>query len=191
MKTYHAAIFITYSELADAVNRWTNGFFQSAVTAGAEQDEDDWGILLYNLQPGDRKKFDELFQQYDTVGDYDPDMEWPIKPENLASLPVWVSNRIVEEIFNVSIERCAAMYDGVYFLLSSAEEAQDKDGICPVCGAEIEYDGDEDDDGNGGGWWDWECPGCGATGRAGFDKVFDRHYNVVDKDGNPIPGRPE
>ena len=191
MKQYSAAIFATYQELADAVNRWASGFFQSTVTAGAEQDESDWGILLYNLRPEDREKFDALFQQYDTVGDYDPDLEWPMNPENLASLPVWVSNRIVEEIFNVSIERCAAMYDGVYFLLSPAEEEQDKDGICPVCGAEIEYDGDEDDDGNGGGWWDWECPKCGASGRAGFDKVFDRHYNVVDKNGNPIPGRPE
>lgn len=190
MKQYNAAIFATYQELADAVNRWANGFFQSAVTAGAEQDEDSWGILLYNLRPEDREKFDALFQQYDTVGDYDPDLEWPINPENLASLPVWVSNRIVEELFHVSIERCAAMYDGVYFLLSPAEEAQDKAGICPVCGAEIEYtDGREDQD--EGGFWAWECPACGATGREGFDRVFDRHYDVKDKNGNQIPGRPE
>lgn len=191
MKQYSAAIFATYQELADAANSWVNGFFQSAVTADAGQDEDDWGILLYNLQPGDREKFDALFQQHDTVGDYDPDMEWPSTPPYVATLPVWVSNHIVEKIFGLSIQECAAVYDGVYFLLSSEDKKHDEDGICPVCGAEIEYDGDEDDDGNGGGWWDWECPECGATGRAGFDKVFDRHYNVVDKDGNPIPGRPE
>lgn len=91
----------------------------------------------------------------------------------------------------MSIERCAAMYDGVYFLLSSAEEAQDKDGICQSAAPKSSVTATKMMHGNGGGWWDWECPGCGATGRAGFDKVFDRHYNVVDKDGNPIPGRSE
>ena len=67
----------------------------------------------------------------------------------------------------------------------------DEDGICPVCGAEVKYDGNEEDDGNGGGTWGWDCPECGASGKAGFNKVFDRHYNVTDGDGESIPGRPD
>ena len=64
----------------------------------------------------------------------------------------------------------------------------DKQGICPVCGAEIEYhDNIKIDD---GGVYEWTCPSCGASGEEGYDEVFDgHHYNVTDADGNKIPGR--
>lgn len=64
----------------------------------------------------------------------------------------------------------------------------DEDGVCPVCGAEIEYEGDNevDDDGT---IVSWECPECGATGKTGYTSVFDRHYRVQDKNGNEIPRR--
>lgn len=66
----------------------------------------------------------------------------------------------------------------------------DEDDICPVCGAEIEYEGDNevDDDGT---IVSWECPECGATGKAGYIGVFDRHYKVCDADGNEIESRKE
>lgn len=191
MKDFTSAAYLKYEELAGAANLWAKKFFGSEVAAGAEQDEDSWGITL-QLHPEDREKFDALFQQYDTVGDYDPDFEWPSTPPYVATLPVWVSNHIVDEIFGWSIQECAAVYDGVYFLLSSEEAAEDGDqeGICPICGADIEYDnGREDED--EGCFYAWECPECGATGQEGFDRVFDRHYDVKDKDGKPIPGRPE
>lgn len=58
-----------------------------------------------------------------------------------------------------------------------------KDGICPLCGSDIEYEGayDHDDD---GATLDWTCPNCGATGKAGYTFVFDQHYKVQDANGN-------
>lgn len=66
----------------------------------------------------------------------------------------------------------------------------DEEDICPVCGSEIEYDGDNqiDDDGT---IVSWTCPGCGATGKSGYTSVFDGHYLVHDGDGNEIPERKE
>ena len=66
----------------------------------------------------------------------------------------------------------------------------DAESVCPVCGKEITYDGaiNLDDD---GGCYPWTCEYCGATGKEGFNFAFDRHYNVQDKNGKPIPGRPE
>lgn len=61
----------------------------------------------------------------------------------------------------------------------------DEEGSCPICGGELEYEGDEPQD--DGGVYEWTCPGCGATGKEGYNKVFDRHYDVHDGDGNPYP----
>ncbi len=60
-----------------------------------------------------------------------------------------------------------------------------EDGICPCCGAEIEYDGpyDHDDD---GATLPLYCPKCGASGKAGYTFVFDGYYKVQDKDGNDV-----
>lgn len=66
----------------------------------------------------------------------------------------------------------------------------DEEGICPVCGASIEYTGDDDID-DDGGKHSWTCPKCGASGEEGYNAVFDRHYNVVDANEEEIPGRPE
>ena len=63
------------------------------------------------------------------------------------------------------------------------EHGTQKSGICPLCGSELEYG--EDIPLDDGGVYEWTCPACGATGKEGYDKVFDRHYNVCDGDGNP------
>lgn len=61
----------------------------------------------------------------------------------------------------------------------------DKEGICPICGGELEYGCDEPVD--EGGYYDWTCPSCGATGKEGYIKVFYQHYDVYDGDGSPYP----
>lgn len=60
-----------------------------------------------------------------------------------------------------------------------------KDGICPLCGKEIDYVGayEHDDD---GATLDWECPSCGASGKSGYTFVFDQHYCVQDGNGNAV-----
>lgn len=64
----------------------------------------------------------------------------------------------------------------------------DMEGICPVCGAEIEYcDSHEMTD--DGGLIPWECPSCKATGKEGYNRVFDQHYDVCSENGEPIPDR--
>lgn len=68
--------------------------------------------------------------------------------------------------------------------------SDDKEGICPVCGGQVWYTGRHQFDDSGGTYW-WVCPHCGASGEEGYNRAFDRHYNVADKDGNPVPGRPE
>lgn len=72
----------------------------------------------------------------------------------------------------------------------SDETKRDREGICPVCGAEIEYnDNIQLDD---CGVYPWECPSCDARGEEGYVELFDgHHYNVVGADGKPIPGREE
>lgn len=66
----------------------------------------------------------------------------------------------------------------------------DKEGICPVCYADIVVDTFDTFDGadliKG-----WRCPKCGATGEERYQKTFDRHYNVRDEHGKAIEYRPE
>lgn len=65
---------------------------------------------------------------------------------------------------------------------------EDQQGVCPACGGELRYTDNEQMD--GGGVYHWICEGCGATGKEGYDEVFDgHHYEVRDADGNAIPGR--
>lgn len=74
--------------------------------------------------------------------------------------------------------------------IAPVDSGGDKEGICPVCGGELEYRGIEV--GDDGGVEHCECRECGATGDQGYDEVFDgHHYNVRDADGKPIPGREE
>lgn len=62
----------------------------------------------------------------------------------------------------------------------------DAEGICPVCGAEIDYcDSHEMTD--DGGLIPWKCPSCGATGKEGYNRVFDQHYDVCSENEAPIP----
>lgn len=60
-----------------------------------------------------------------------------------------------------------------------------EDGICPLCGKEIDYIGayEHDDD---GATLDWQCPSCGASGKAGYTFVFDKHYCIQDGNGNMV-----
>lgn len=71
---------------------------------------------------------------------------------------------------------------------AAASASADEEGVCPLCGAEIKYSGPHDID-DDGGTIPWECPNCEATGKEGYNRVFDQHYNVCDAAGNPAPGR--
>ena len=60
-----------------------------------------------------------------------------------------------------------------------------EDGICPLCGKEIDYVGayEHDDD---GATLDWQCPSCGASGKAGYTFALDQHYCIQDGEGNEV-----
>lgn len=60
-----------------------------------------------------------------------------------------------------------------------------KPGICPVCGSQVEYiQRVVLDDGQ---FAMWHCPECSAFGKEGYNRVFDKHYDVFDGDGEPFP----
>lgn len=64
------------------------------------------------------------------------------------------------------------------------------EGICPCCGAQIEYGQVNHMD--NGGTIAWECPNCEASGEEGYDEVFDgMHYNVQDAEGNECVYEPD
>lgn len=60
----------------------------------------------------------------------------------------------------------------------TSDESAHKEGICPVCGGIITYGSFELVD--EGGMYFWDCGSCGASGREGYDLVFDgSHYGVT------------
>lgn len=59
------------------------------------------------------------------------------------------------------------------------------DGICPLCGHSIDYIGSYDHD-DEGATLNFECSNCGATGKAGYDFVFDGYYCVKDSNGEYV-----
>lgn len=61
----------------------------------------------------------------------------------------------------------------------------EEDGICPICGCELEY-GEDIPDGDGG-LQAWTCSGCRTTGKEGYHRLFDKHYDVRDENGKPFP----
>lgn len=61
----------------------------------------------------------------------------------------------------------------------------DQEGICPLCGGELEYEGDQEIVDNGT-LTSWTCTNCGSTGKEGADIVFERHYNICSPDGRKI-----
>lgn len=63
------------------------------------------------------------------------------------------------------------------------------EGICPLCGGELEYIGPREID-DSGSTIPWHCTKCGAYGNEGYTDVFDAHYNVEDQDGNEVEFEP-
>lgn len=50
-----------------------------------------------------------------------------------------------------------------------------KDGICPCCGAKIEYQGDQEITDDSDTCVSWKCPECGAHGESYYIGAFDGH----------------
>ena len=108
----------------------------------------------------------------------------------MSSLGMLYTEKKLQEIAAICKElACLEPAELIRCLRCEGMEMQDPDadeeGICPICGGELEYEGDEPQD--DGGVYEWTCPSCGATGKEGYNKVFDRHYDVHDGDGNPYP----
>ena len=49
-----------------------------------------------------------------------------------------------------------------------------KEGICPKCNSEIQYDYSVDEFRDGIYCYRWECP-CGAKGKEWYELVFEKH----------------
>lgn len=95
-------------------------------------------------------------------------------------LPVELKRKIMKQISQGAV---AGSFD-----TNIEAEPGDMEGVCPLCGEAIEYEGDEQMD--GGGVHPWKCPSCGATGEEGYDEVFDgHHYNVRNASGMVIHSR--
>lgn len=64
----------------------------------------------------------------------------------------------------------------------AAKASLDQEDHCPVCGAKVEYGGDQEIVDNGA-LVSFSCPRCGAHGKAGYDLVFDAYYQVEKGEG--------
>jgi len=66
------------------------------------------------------------------------------------------------------------------------ESSTDEPGICPLCGGRLEF---QETEPRHYYILNWRCAGCGATGKEGYRKVFDCHYNVRDGEGHLVDRR--
>lgn len=76
-----------------------------------------------------------------------------------------------------NVEKYQVVSKQLGLLVDADTVSKYKDGICPVCGKEIEYVGSYEHDDEGATLC-FECPHCGATGKAGYNFVFDDYYCV-------------
>lgn len=61
-----------------------------------------------------------------------------------------------------------------------------EDGVCPFCGGEIEYNGDQDIIDDSDTAVTWKCPDCGASGTACYHGVFAGHEDLTE---GSVPGK--
>lgn len=80
-----------------------------------------------------------------------------------------------EEIIRAKYERGEIRLDEAD--RADTEIACEQEGICPLCGTEVEYSGENriDDD---GGTFPWHCPSCGAYGKESYNRKFAGHIDV-------------
>lgn len=107
--------------------------------------------------------------------------------DETAHLAKDLSETPIDVIFAV-IQREISPVKGDDDMIPFLNHYGDEDGVCPCCGALIDYEGDNAVD-DSGTIVSWTCPKCGASGQSGYTGVFDGHYRVVDAAGNDIAGR--
>ena len=97
-----------------------------------------------------------------------------------------IAENVLTEVVDIAMEltqlrTCELLKYIKCSALAFTRPGQQEPGICPVCGSTIEPVDDVPTD--GGGFYQWVCSECGAYGKAGYEKVFDRHFDVTGGDG--------
>lgn len=141
-----------------------------------------------------KKKLLALIERHNAVVDALNESELPVSEGKMfKAMGIW--HKLACEGYDIThmareagIDAKCDMQAGRITVYGDIQEGgTDSEGVCPVCGGELEYNGD-DIKTCGGGMHPWTCQKCGATGEEGYNEVFDgQHYNVRDKDGNPSP----
>ncbi len=85
------------------------------------------------------------------------------------------SGEEAKEIVDTRYEQCEIMLNADDHILT--EITAEHEGICPLCGAEITYSGNNIID-NNGGIFPWECPACGAHGNESYSRKFSGHLYI-------------
>lgn len=75
-----------------------------------------------------------------------------------------------------------SVIDAIYDILT--KHNVDADGVCPVCGGNLEFGCSELVD--CGNVYSWECPDCGCTGHQWEQSMFPCHCDVTTKDGKVV-----
>ena len=103
---------------------------------------------------------------------------WNVKiTETLArTIPVEADDSAsAESIVRAMYNRCEIVL--VAENICDTEITAEQEGICPLCGAEVEYMGENNIDDDGGSF-PWICPKCGAFGKEGYSRHFSSHLDV-------------
>lgn len=83
------------------------------------------------------------------------------------------------------IQRDMTLIDGDGVLIPKLNNGHE-DGICPFCGGEIEYNGDQEITDDSDTSVTWKCPDCGASGTACYHGVFVGYEDLTE---GSVPGK--
>lgn len=86
--------------------------------------------------------------------------------------------RAVLELINDIKKELADFYAGET-TSDPNDDTTHRDSICPFCGGGIEYQGDQEIVDDSDTRVSWECPSCGATGKANYHGVFSGHSDIA------------
>jgi hypothetical protein len=119
------------------------------------------------MDPGDQESFEDHFG--DALENWRKPHEPSMKDECLRRIMHGVPEDKLQKILSVLID----------------DNRIGKDGICPVCGSEVEFNGDQEivDDCT---VVSYHCPHCGCSGKEESSIVFYSHFEVETEDGKQM-----